>query len=160
MNAIDESTPPPPSECAPPAELLDIRREIDALDATLVDLVARRADLARSTASVKAAEGLPFRDHRREADLVRRAAARARERGLDPEPVRSVFWTLVEMSHAAVGSSAPATVERLATAVDCPSPRAGHPSPQARQPSPPAGPPSPRAERPSEASPPEAMHHG
>lgn len=89
-----------------PSDLLAIRSEIDRVDQTLVDLIARRAALARSTAPLKAAGGHPFRDHRREAGLVRRAAALARKRGIDPEPVRAIFWRLVELSHLGVGPSA------------------------------------------------------
>lgn len=55
-------------------ELRVIRAEIDRLDLTLVDLTARRAALARRTAPLKTAQGVDFRDHRREAGLVRRAA--------------------------------------------------------------------------------------
>lgn len=97
----------------PPAspELEAIRAEIDRLDLTLVDLIARRAALARRTAPLKSREHLDFTDHRREAALVRRAAERARGRGIDPEPVRAIFWRLVELSHRSANPGRPALPE-------------------------------------------------
>lgn len=96
-----------PQQDTDPPELRAIRARIDQLDLDLVDLIARRAALAWSTAPVKSARGLAFKDHRREAELVRRAAALARERGIDPEPVRAIFWRLLELSHRGAGAACP-----------------------------------------------------
>ena len=85
-----------------PPELQSIRTEIDDVDLALVDLIARRVALARRTAPLKAAHGLAFGNPQREAGLVRRAAELARERGIDPETVRAIFWQLVDLSHASV----------------------------------------------------------
>jgi chorismate mutase len=85
-----------------PPELRAIRDEIDEVDLALVDLIARRVALARRTVPLKAARGLAFRNPHREAGLVRRAAELAKQRGIDPEPVRAIFWQLVDLSHASI----------------------------------------------------------
>jgi chorismate mutase len=74
------------------------RTEIEALDRQLVALVAERFALARRTAGLKRELGLPILDPEREALVIRRAVAAAREHGLDTEPVRQIFWHIVGMS--------------------------------------------------------------
>ena len=99
--AIPSSRPPRPDSGRPPppAELESIRREIDRLDLSLLDLLHRRLALAGRAAGVRSAHALGSTDHAREAALVRRAASLARERGLDPEIVREIFWKLIALSH-------------------------------------------------------------
>lgn len=76
-----------------------VRREIDELDRSLVRMFAERLALAREASERKAANGRPGIDHAREAEVVRLAAVEARERGLEPEIVRGIFWRLVGLSH-------------------------------------------------------------
>lgn len=83
-----------------PPELQSIRREIDRLDLSLLDLLHRRLDLAVRAARVRSDHARGSPDHAREAALVRRAGSAARERGLDPEIVREIFWKLIALSHA------------------------------------------------------------
>lgn len=92
-----------PTHATQPAvdELDAIRREIDRIDADLLELIHRRLGLAASTLAVKQRLGLGPADARREAEVVRRAAARARERGIEPESIREIFWRLIELSRAA-----------------------------------------------------------
>lgn len=80
------------------AELERLRAEIDAVDASLVDAFARRVAIARRIGDLKEEAGQPVLDPSREAAVVRRAAERAREAGLDEEAVREVFWRLVGLS--------------------------------------------------------------
>jgi len=80
------------------AELARIRDEIEAVDRALIDLIAQRVKLARRVGSVKRAAGLPTLDPPREAAVVRRAGALAREAGLDDEDVRYIFWHLIGLS--------------------------------------------------------------
>lgn len=84
-------------------ELLRLREEIAEVDIALADLLARRVRLARETGAVKREAGLPLQDPEREAAVVRRGVALARERGLDPEAVRAVFWRVVGMCREAQG---------------------------------------------------------
>ncbi|HEY8561311.1 MAG TPA: chorismate mutase [Pyrinomonadaceae bacterium] len=59
-------------------KLEDWRKEIDAVDAKLVELIARRLEIARKIGVLKAATGLPVVDRKREAEVLRRAARRGR----------------------------------------------------------------------------------
>lgn len=90
-------THPTPSTPEPP-ELREIRGEIDRLDQEILTLVARRFGFAIDTLAVKARHGLLASDVRREAQVVRKAAARARELGLEPELVRDIYWRIIELS--------------------------------------------------------------
>jgi len=80
------------------AELDRLRSEIDAVDRSIVDAFAERVRIARRIGDLKEEAGQPVLDPSREAAVVRRAAERAREAGLDEEAVREVFWKLVGLS--------------------------------------------------------------
>ena len=76
-------------------DLTRIRDEIARVDRAIVELIAERVALARRVGPVKRAVGMPTLDPPREAAVVRRATALAREAGLAEEDVRYVFWHLV-----------------------------------------------------------------
>ena len=80
---------------SPADELARIRGEIEALDRRMVGLIAERVALARRVGPLKQALGMPILDPPREAVIVRRAGALAREAGLSDDDVRYVFWHLV-----------------------------------------------------------------
>lgn len=80
------------------AELTEIRQEIERIDRALIELIAERVQLARRIGVVKKAAGLPTLDPPREAAVVRRAGALAREAGLEDEDVRYIFWHLIGLS--------------------------------------------------------------
>lgn len=83
-------------------ESLDsLRAEIEHIDRSIVALIAERSRLARRVGTAKREAGLPVLDPAREAAVVRRAAALARESGLDDEDVRYVFWHLIGLSRRA-----------------------------------------------------------
>lgn len=82
----------------PADELARIRGEIEAVDRRIVGLIAERVALARRVGPLKQALGMPILDPPREAAIVRRAGALAREAGLSDEDVRYVFWHLVGLS--------------------------------------------------------------
>lgn len=84
-----------------------VRDEIDRLDGAIVDLIDARRRLALRAAHARAVRGPLLRDLSREAEVVRRATARARDLRLPEDPVRRVFWTLIELSHEAVGAERP-----------------------------------------------------
>jgi chorismate mutase/prephenate dehydrogenase len=87
-------------------ELEAIRGEIERVDEAIVFLIDERLRLARRVGELKRSVGLGVLDPSREAAVVRRAGGLARERGLDDEAVRDVFWRLIEMARAAQGSDA------------------------------------------------------
>lgn len=82
-------------------ELLRVRGEIEQIDRALIDLVAKRVDLARRVGAAKRALGAPTLDPAREAAVVRRAGALAREAGLADDDVRYIFWHLIGLSRRA-----------------------------------------------------------
>lgn len=85
-----------PGDGAEAAErLAELRERIIALDEAIVELVGERRDLVLEVGRLKAALGLPVLDPRREAEVVRRAARMARERGVDEEVVRDVIWRII-----------------------------------------------------------------
>src|SRR5690606_32988644 len=80
------------------AELNELRVEIERVDRTMIDLIAERVQLARRGGEAKRRAGLPTLDPAREAAVVRRAGALAREADLDDEDVRYIFWHLIGLS--------------------------------------------------------------
>jgi chorismate mutase len=84
-----------------PAELSECREKIESLDRRIVELLAERLVLARRTAALKRAAGLPILDPPREAEVIRRAVATARSHDVPIEPVREIFWHIVGMSRRA-----------------------------------------------------------
>jgi chorismate mutase / prephenate dehydratase len=85
-------------------ELAAIRAEIERVDEAIVFLIDERLRLARRVGELKRTVGMGVLDPSREATVVRRAGALARDRGLDDEAVRDVFWRLIEMARSAQGS--------------------------------------------------------
>ncbi len=83
------------------AELARLRAEIERIDRALIALIRERVITARSTAAAKRAAGIPTLDPPQEAEVIRRAAALARDAGLPAEDVRDVFWKLVALTRAA-----------------------------------------------------------
>ena len=81
-----------------PADVAHLRAQLDALDESLLGIVAQRCKLARELGEVKQSVGLPLRDPVREAAVVRRAATIARAHGVHDERVRQLFSVLIEMS--------------------------------------------------------------
>ena len=78
--------------------LEELRRTIARLDAELVDLLARRLQVAAEIGEIKRRLGLPVLDPAREAEVVRRGAELARERQVDPELVRDLLWRIMAQS--------------------------------------------------------------
>ncbi len=95
------SQPWPSSNGGAPVEseaLSAVREEITQLDSAIVSLLAERMRLAKSAWQEKRAHGVEPYDPAREAAVVRHAATKASELGLDPEEVRELFWRVVRMS--------------------------------------------------------------
>jgi chorismate mutase len=82
------------------AHLAALRKRVERTDDAILALLVERAALARRIGAAKEASGRPVLDPAREARVVRRAAARARELGLPPEPVRALFWDIIAMCRA------------------------------------------------------------
>ena len=79
----------------------NLRTEIEAVDAQLVQLIGRRLELVCAIGRAKVAAHQPIIDPAREAAVVARAAAAAREYGVPDDEVRALFWRIVAMSRRA-----------------------------------------------------------
>jgi chorismate mutase len=84
-----------------PQELETLRREIEQIDDSLLELMVKRVALARRVGVAKRACGMPTLDPSREAAVVRRAGERARAAGLQDEDVRYIFWHLIGLARRA-----------------------------------------------------------
>jgi chorismate mutase/prephenate dehydrogenase len=85
-----------------PPELSRLRDEIERLDRQLIQVMANRVQLARQVGAAKRAAGLPTLDQAREAAVVRRAVAIARELSLPcDEDIRQIFWLVIGLSRRA-----------------------------------------------------------
>ncbi|MBI4519507.1 MAG: chorismate mutase [Gemmatimonadetes bacterium] len=81
--------------------LRELRDQIAELDAGLVRLIGERRRLAIEIGVVKSTLGLPVLDPQREAEVVRHAAAMARELGVDEELTRDVLWRIIASARSA-----------------------------------------------------------
>ena len=97
----DNPTPAPaPSRDAALSALARCRQQIEAVDRELIQLLAKRVGLSKEIGALKKVAGLPTLDPAREAEVIRRAAAMARESGLSDEKVRDIFWHVIGLSRA------------------------------------------------------------
>ncbi|MEO7998539.1 MAG: chorismate mutase [Gemmatimonadaceae bacterium] len=81
--------------------LHDLRVAIDKVDASIIELIAERASLARAVGQVKTEQGQAIVDPRREAAVVARAVALARDAGLPEADIRGLYWLVVGISRRA-----------------------------------------------------------
>ena len=99
-----ESSSPEVASMAIPApqagspELAEARQHIDQLDRELMELLARRTELAQRAARAKAREGRPVLDPAREESLLAARKQWATELGLEPQEVESLFRTILRFS--------------------------------------------------------------
>lgn len=77
------------------SRLEELRAHIEAVDRELVTLIGKRRDLALEIGKTKEALGRPVLDPPQEAKVVRRAAAIARELGIDEELTRDIIWRII-----------------------------------------------------------------
>ena len=82
-----------------PQELLDYRKQIDALDVELIDAFARRFDIVRQVGLFKAQAGIEVVQSDRAKKVIDRAAQLALEKGVDPDFARSVYEMMIDIAH-------------------------------------------------------------
>lgn len=99
----DDGSPPPPVAPGPEGdspsasdELQRLRDEILACDEELIRVLARRRQLVREVGALKTRHESQVTDPKREAAVVRRAAALARRAGVDEELVRDLIWRIMD----------------------------------------------------------------
>ncbi|MDO5706080.1 MAG: chorismate mutase [Paracoccus sp. (in: a-proteobacteria)] len=86
-----------------PADLPDmpaLRAAIDALDADLIALLARRAALIDRAAQIKMRDDLPARIDARVEEVVANARRNAADAGLDPDLIEHIWRQLIETAIA------------------------------------------------------------
>ena len=81
--------------------LAELRSAIESIDETIVRMIADRMALSRAVGRVKAATGQPIMDPAREAAVVARASALARDVGLPEDEIRALYWRLIACSRRA-----------------------------------------------------------
>ena len=81
-------------------ELARARDRITEMDDHLIRTIGERRELVLAIGRLKAKLGLPVMDPRREALVVRNAAARARSLGVDEEMTRDVIWRIIASARA------------------------------------------------------------
>lgn len=98
----------PTGGAGPPEErLVRLREVMSEVTDGLIELVGERRNLAIEIGRVKKELGLPVLDPAREARMVRQAAVRARELGVDPEMARDIIWRIIASAREAQGGSRP-----------------------------------------------------
>ena len=78
--------------------LQELRGEIEEVDQELIRLIKARMDIAVRIADEKSATGFPTRDPDRVGVVLAGVSEQARNLGMDPDPVREIFRTLIRMS--------------------------------------------------------------
>ncbi len=81
-------------------DLPAIRKKLDALDARLVLLLARRQSYMKEVAQYKERRGLPINQPGREREVLRLRRQQGSALGLDPKLIRTVFCALFDDAKA------------------------------------------------------------
>jgi isochorismate pyruvate lyase len=76
--------------------LAPLRAEIDAIDAAMVDLLAKRFDVVKRVIEVKHAENLAALMPERVEDVVERVSAAAARKGVPPELAERLWRGLID----------------------------------------------------------------
>jgi len=100
-------TDPKGAAGAPEERLVRLREVMSEVTDRLIELMGERRNLAIEIGRVKKELGLPVLDPAREARMVRQAAVRARELGVDPEMARDIIWRIIASARAAQGGRRP-----------------------------------------------------
>ncbi|EHQ37062.1 chorismate mutase [Methanoplanus limicola] len=79
-------------------DLMEARSRIEEIDMKIISLISERSDLALKVAEAKRIEGGAVRDEEQREKVISRAIDKAREYGLDPEPVKEIFELLILMN--------------------------------------------------------------
>ncbi|MEI4487701.1 chorismate mutase [Frigidibacter sp. MR17.14] len=78
------------------ASMAELRAEIDAIDRSLVEILARRQRMIDRAIELKPGEGLPARIETRVEDVVTKVRSKASETGLDADVAEKLWRTMME----------------------------------------------------------------
>lgn len=83
---------------SPQDEMAEVRKEIDALDDAIVELLAKRQRQIERAAAVKPQLGMPARVPERIDEVIARVLGAARREGLSSEVAMALWTALIEWS--------------------------------------------------------------
>ena len=81
-----------------PATLEALRREIDAIDTQVVDLLAQRFGKVQKVVGLKKAQGIPVYHPAREEDLISQRRDQALQAGLSPDHIEELYRCILRQS--------------------------------------------------------------
>jgi chorismate mutase/prephenate dehydratase len=76
----------------------DLRKQINDVDAHLIELLAKRRELSKNVIKDKNASNNPIRDEKREEELLKRLIKLGKEKGIDPHFLTKVYYEIIEDS--------------------------------------------------------------
>ncbi|MDE9484451.1 chorismate mutase, partial [Xenorhabdus bovienii] len=79
-------------------DLVNLREEISSIDAELLDLLAKRRQLATNIAQTKLLDHRPIRDKNREQELLNALITKGKSHGLDGFYITRLFQMIIEDS--------------------------------------------------------------
>ncbi|NCT40212.1 MAG: chorismate mutase [Alphaproteobacteria bacterium] len=80
-------------------QLEEYRKEIDALDIELIDVLARRIDVVRKVGVLKAQSNISVVQQERAEAVKNRAAEMGAAKGLDESFIRKVYDMMIDHAH-------------------------------------------------------------
>ena len=80
--------------------LPEFRKEIDAIDDQIVDLLSSRFAIAGEVADYKSKSGIAVRLEDRIAEVLERNAKRATRNGAEAEAIRAIYKTIIDVTCA------------------------------------------------------------
>lgn len=79
--------------------LLEIRKEIDAIDDQIIDLLAKRYAFAPDVVAYKKAHNISYIVPKRVTEVIERNAANAIAKNLNPDLVRTLYTAIIDEYH-------------------------------------------------------------
>jgi len=77
-----------------------LRKEIDKLDEEILELLSKRKDLVKEVAGLKASLDIPIFDKKREHEILENISKKAKQLGLDIDPVSDIFSFIFQSSRS------------------------------------------------------------
>lgn len=81
-----------------PPDLVELRRRLDAIDDSIIDLAAERQSIVTTISEHKLRTSSPLRHYEREAEIIERGTARAEQLGMSPRLAREILEMLIHHS--------------------------------------------------------------
>lgn len=78
--------------------LKNVRKKIQNIDDQIIELIAKRTDLAEDVLGAKKKEGTDINDEGQREVVLKRMVEAATERGMDAGAMKRIYVVLIEMS--------------------------------------------------------------